>query len=150
MKLSNLFETRNPGYKAGEPYWQLDAENRIYTVHLPDNTEVARFEFQYIWDSSPALRQAKEAYKKIYSEYYNKKKADADAVAQHKPLSQLEQEYLDKSRKLRQYINSYKMVDDETRAVYDDHMKKWSARLDQLSASGIIRKSVIMGTYQVP
>jgi len=86
MKLSNLFETRNPGYRPGQPYWELDAENKVYTVHEPDGTEVARHPFEHIWDSSPAMRKAKADYDKVYEIYYKKKKADEYAEAQAKPL----------------------------------------------------------------
>lgn len=150
MKITEIYESKNPGYKPGEPYWELDSVNKVYTVHQQDGTEVSRYPYEHVWDSSPAMRKAKEDYKKVYSEYYAKKKDAATATAEAKPLSSIEKEYIDLSRKIRQYMNTYSMVDDETKAVYDDQMKKWSARLDQLSDPRIIRNSVIMGTYKPP
>lgn len=157
MKLFNLLETKNPGYKNGEPYWELDVENKVYTVHQPDGSEVARHPFQHIWDSSPAMRKAKDDYNRIYTEYYKKKKAADYEKAQSKPLSQLEDRYY----KLSQSVENYRkyvypkrpeddILDKETQDVYLTTMTKWLEEMNRYAANGTIRQSLINGTYKPP
>ena len=154
MKVSNLIETKNPGYKPGEPYWELDVENKVYTVHQPDGTEVSRHAFQHIWDSSPAMRAAKEDYKRVYNEYYKKKKDAESAEHEAKPLSALEIKYL----KLSQSVKTYQkyifpktpeddILDKETRDLYLTTATKWIEDMNRLASGGTIRKSLINGTY---
>jgi len=157
MKLSNLLETKNPGYKPGEPYWELDAENKVYTVHQPDGTEVSRYMFQHIWDSSPAMRSAKEDYKKIYSEYYKKKKDADKATAESKPLSSVEMKFLNLSQAVKRYQKYIfpktpedDILDKETRDVYLATATKWLENMNYLASNGTIRKSLIDGTYNPP
>ena len=159
MKYINIIaeNSKNPGYKQGEPYWELDPENKVYTVHLPDGKEVSRHPFQHVWDSSPAMRKAKEDYRGVYDEYYKKKKADDYAIAQAKPLGELEQRYYKLSLAVKNYSRYIwpktpedDFIDKETRDLYLKTANKWLEEMNRLSASGIIRKSLIDGTYKPP
>jgi hypothetical protein len=157
MRFSNLLETKNPHYKQGEPYWELDVENKVYTVHQPDGTEVSRHPFQHVWDSSPAMRAAKEDYNKLYSVYYEKKKKDDYDVAQAKPLGVSEKRYYELSKAVKNYsryiwpkTKEDDILDKETRDLYLDTANKWLEEMNRLSASGIIRRSLTDGTYKPP
>lgn len=157
MKLISLIESKNPGYKHGEPYWELDAENKVYTVHQPDGTEVSRYPFQHVWDSSPALRKAKEDYSRLYKEYHQQKKDAEAARAEAKPLSTVEQKYYDLDKSVKKYqkyiwpkVPEDDILDDETRKIYLDTATKWLNEMNRLASGGTIRKSVIDGTYKPP
>lgn len=157
MKFTNLIETKNPGYKPGQPYWELNIEDKVYTVHTEDGTEVARFPFQHVWDSSPAKRQAQEKYLKVYDTYYEKKKADDYATAQAKPLSQIEQRYYKLSQAVKNYARYIwpktpedNILDKETRDLYLETSTKWLEEMNRLSAGGTIRRSLSDGTYKPP
>jgi hypothetical protein len=155
MKFEHLVETKNPGYKVGEPYWELDVDNKVYTVHREDGTEVSRHTFQHIWDSSPAKRKAIEDYKVLYAEY-SKKKKDADyAIAQAKPLSELEQKYYKLSQSVQNYAKYIwpktpedDILDKETRDLYIETSTKWIEAMNRMAEGGTIRRSLIDGTYK--
>lgn len=157
MKLANLIESKNPNYKPGEPYWELDIDNNVYTVHQPDGTEVARHPFQHVWDSSPALRKAKEDYSRLYTAYYQQKK-DADAArAEAKPLSTIEQKYRELDASVKRYQKYIfpktpedDILDDETRTIYMDTATKWLEQMNKLASGGTVRRSLINGTYKPP
>jgi hypothetical protein len=155
MKLSNLFETKNPGYKSGEPYWELDIDNKVYTVHSEDGTEVASYPFQHVWDSSPAKRQAQAKYSELYKVYFQRKKADDEAKADAKPLSSIEKKYYDLSKSVEKYNRLIfpktpedNILDKETRDLYMETSMKWMKEMERLASGGTIRKSVIAGTYK--
>jgi hypothetical protein len=157
MNFSQLLETKNPHYKPGEPYWELDVENKVYTVHQPDGTEVARHPFQHVWDSSPAMRAAKEDYSKVYDVYYKKKKAQDAAEAEAKPLSRLEQMYLELAGKVKRYQKYIfpktpedDILDKETRDLYLDTASKWIQKMNMYAEGGTIRRSIVDGTYKPP
>ncbi len=150
-------ETRNPGYRPGQPYWELDLENKVYTVHTPDGTEVARHPFEHVWDSSPAKRAAQEDFKKLSKENYEKKKAQDAAKAEAKPLSNLEQMYLELDGKVKRYQKYIfpktpedDILDKETRDLYLDTATKWIEQMNKYASGGTVRRSVIDGTYKPP
>jgi hypothetical protein len=154
MKYTDLLESKNPGWKPGEPYWELDIDNKVYTVNTEDGTEVSRYPFQHVWDSSPARDKAKADYLIVYNEYYKKKKAAAAASAEAKPLSAVEEKYYKLSQSVKNYSKYIwpktpedDFLDDETRALYLETSTKWLNEMNRLAASGIIRKSLIAGTY---
>jgi hypothetical protein len=155
MKFINLIETKNPGYKPGEPYWELDSENKAYTVHQPDGTEIGRHTFQHSWDSSPAMRAAKEDYKIIYGKYYTQKKAADYATAQAKPLSHIENEYYKLSKSVSKYSKYIwpktpedDFLDKETKELYMATSTKWLKDMNRMADGGTIRQSLIDGTYK--
>jgi hypothetical protein len=157
MKLTDIYESKNPHYKPGEPYWELDVENKVYTVHQPDGTEVSRHTFQHVWDSSPAMRKAKEDYNKLYKVYYEKKKADDYTAAQSKPLSNLEEKYYKLSTAVKNYAKYIwpktpedDFLDKETRDLYLETANKWLEEMNRYSANGTVRASLINGTYKPP
>jgi hypothetical protein len=157
MKFSNLLETKNPGYRPGHPYWELDIENKVYTVHEFDGTEVARHPFQHVWDSSPAKRAAQEDLNKLSKSHYEKKKAKDAADAEAKPLSSLEVSYQELDRKVKNYQKYIfpktpedDILDKETRDLYLNTATGWIEKMNYLASGGTIRRSIIDGTYKPP
>lgn len=155
MKFTSLLENKNPGWKPGEPYWELDINNKVYSVHTEDGIEVERYPFQHVWDSSPAKRRAQEKFKEVYGVYYEKKKATDYATAQAKPLSQVEERYYKLSQAVKNYaryiwpkVPEDNILDKETRDLYLVTSTKWLEEMNRLSGHGIIRKSLIDGTYK--
>lgn len=157
MKYKDLFESKNPGYKPGEPFWQLDIDNKVYTVHHPDGTEVSRHPFQFVWDSSPAKRAAVVDYNQLKTRSYQEKKKRDDDFAESKPLSNVEKKYFDLHKSVEKYqkyiwpkLPEDDILDDETRQLYIQTATKWLDEMNRLAAGGTIRKSIINGTYKPP
>lgn len=157
MNILQILESKNPGYKPGEPYWDFDSENKVYTVHLSDGTEVGRYPFQHVWDSSPAMRRAKEHYSKVFSEYRNKKEEENRLAAERKPLSPVEQKYFQLSQSVSKYQRYIypktpgdDILDKETRDLYIEKATEWLNQMNRLASGGSIRRSLIDGTYKAP
>lgn len=154
MKAHSLLEQRNPRYRPGEPYWELDIDNKVYNVHSEDGAIVASFPFEHVWDSSPAKRSAQAEYNRVFTEYRDKKLKADNEISQRKPLSPVEIMYQDLSVKVEKYRaliwpkdGSVSILDKETRDIYMDQATKWLERMNRLASHGTVRKSLIDGTY---
>lgn len=142
--------------RPGDPYSKLDIDNKVYIVYDGQHNEISRYVFKHVWDSSPARDAAQ---KEVSNLIVQLRKSQSEDLAKKKeaiPLSDNEKLYLDLHSKFKKYFallypldKSPSILDDEAKEVYGDQLDKWSERLDKLSNSGIIRKSVIMGTYQL-
>jgi len=136
-----------------QPRSELDADAKTYIVYDENGKEFSRHPFQHVWDSSPAMRAAKADVLKLRTELYKVRSAKGKEEAEAKPLSRIEQEYVDILGKWQRYYDTMfskdpnkrlQNIDDETKKVYIDQMDKWMKRLEQLNGS--VRKSVQMGT----
>lgn len=144
MKLN---ETSQP------PKSKLDVDNKAYIVYDTNGVEVSRHTFKHIWDSSPAMRAAVAEVQLLRADYRKAQAEQKAKAAEAKPLSAVEQEYIEINRKWQRYYDimfppdkSPSILDAETADVYSKQMDKWMARLHQLNQS--VRKSVITGTYK--
>ncbi len=146
-----IFEVQN------RPEVRLDIDNKVYIVYDENGKEYSRHEFQHVWDSSPAKRaaesDARELKIKFGKDRAEKTKQDAEA----KPLSNLEQMYLELDGKVKHYQKYIfpktpedDILDKETRDIYLDTANKWLEKMNRFAAAGTIRKSLINGTYKPP
>lgn len=155
MKLLNLLEQRNTGYRPGQPYWEHLPDEKSYVVYDETGKELSRHTYQHVWDSSPAMRAANADLKPLIHKQYSAKKAADAAAAEAKPLSDLEKRYQELSRKVDRY-NRYiypktaedDILDKETRDIYIRQSTEWLNLMNRYANGGTIRKSLIDGTYK--
>lgn len=146
-----IFEIQN------RPQSKLDLENKVYIVYDEGGKEYSRHTFQHVWDSSPAKRAAEKDANDLKIAQ-RKKQSKKDAIlAELKPLSSLEQMYIELDRKQKHYLKYIypktpedNILDQETRELYIKTATAWLEKMNRLSSGGTIRKSVIDGTYKPP
>ena len=149
----NVNENRNPGWREGQPGWQQKPEEKAYIVFDTDGNEVARFEYQHVWDSSPAMNKAVAKYRELMADYRAQEKAKEDARIEAKPLSEVEKRYIELDKSIKRY-NKYiypqtpedDILDQETRELYMKTTIKWYEQLEKYAP--VVRKSIINGTYK--
>jgi len=153
MKFIDILSENNT--PKGVPYSALDIDNKVYIVYDSDGKEFSRHEFQHVWDSSPAKRAAQKDVNALKFELQKKDKEDAEAKQEAKPLSVIEQKYLELDRKYNRYLKYIypktpedNILDKETRDLYLETAIKWLEEMNSLVSSGAIRRSLINGTYK--
>lgn len=137
------------------PESKLDLDNKVYIVYDENGKEYSRHEFQHVWDSSPAKRAAEKDVNILRTEQ-RKRQSEQDAIAaEAKPLSTVEQMYLELDRKYNRYLKYIypktpedDILDAETRELYLDTATEWLNKMNNLASGGTIRKSIIDGTYK--
>jgi len=140
---------------ASQPVSKLDIDNKVYIVYDENGKEYSKYPFQHVWDSSPARDAAQKDVVKLKNTLYKERQEKMLATAEAKPLSNLEKEYIDLDNKVKKYFlilypkdKSKSILDDETKELYVASIDKWQDRLQKIADAGVIRQSVLMGTYK--
>ena len=154
MKYTDLLENIS---RPGEPTSKLDIDNKVYIVYDENGKEFSRHTFQHVWDSSSARNAAEKDARDLKIKLRVSKEEQSKKDIESKPLSGLEQEYINTHAKWQKYFDTMYSkdpnkrlpnLDDETKQLYTDQMDKWMKRLEQLGQ--VVRKSIINGTYKPP
>jgi hypothetical protein len=157
MKLTEILNEDKPRSQGreGDPYWELDLDNKVYVVYDSTGTEVAQHTFPAVWDSSKARNAAQKDVNDMKSALRKKQSEDDAVKAEAKPLSPNEERYLDLARKVKKYTDliyppdkSPSILDTETKDLYLNQATEWIEKMNRLGDPRIIRKSVLNGTYK--
>lgn len=138
-----------------QPESKLDIDNKVYIVYDEGGKEYSRYEFQHVWDSSPARNAAAKDVRDLRAKLGVIRATQLKQSAEATPLSKHEQEYIDILRKWKKYYTvlfpqdkSPSTLDKDAAEIYTDQMDTWMAQLERLGK--VVRPSIISGTYTPP